>query len=95
MRIAMLDLMPILWAMCAAAALLLLFCRAYAAPARTLPAVAASLIAYGMGYPPRVQTVIFLAVFAVCAGVWAILCRIGDWRRRRMAKNPTAPLNEP
>ena len=95
MHFAMLDLMPILWAMCAAAALLLLFCRSYAAPARTLPAVTAALIAYGMGYPPRLQVVIFLAVFAVCAGVWAILCRIGDWRRRRMAENSAAPLNEP
>ncbi|MBQ7939150.1 MAG: hypothetical protein IJ281_02085 [Clostridia bacterium] len=95
MHFAMLDLMPILWAMCAAAALLLLFCRSYAAPARTLPAVTAALIAYGMGYPPRVQTGIFLVVFVICAGVWAVLCRIGDWRRRRMAKNSAAPLNEP
>lgn len=95
MHFAMLDLMPILWAMCAAAALLLLFCRSYAAPARTLPAVAAALIAYGMEYPPRVQTGIFLAVFVICAGVWAILCRIGHWRRRRMEANSTAPLNEP
>ena len=95
MHFAMLDLMPILWAMCAVAALLLLFCRSYAAPARTLPAVAAALIAYGMEYPPRVQTGIFLAVFVICAGVWAILCRIGHWRRRRMEANSTAPLNEP
>ena len=95
MHFAMLDLMPILWAMCAAAALLLLFFRSYAAPARTLPAVAAALIAYGMEYPPRVQTGIFLAVFVICAGVWAILCRIGHWRRRRMEANSTAPLNEP
>lgn len=95
MRFAMLDLMPILWAMCAAAALLLLFCRSYAAPARTLPAVAAALIAYSMDYPPRVQVGIFLTVFAIAAGVWEILRRIGDWRRRRMEENSTAPLNEP
>lgn len=95
MHFAMLDLMPILWAMCAAAALLLLFCRSYAAPARTLPAVAAALIAYSMDYPPRVQVGIFLTVFAIAAGVWEILRRIGDWRRRRMEENPTAPLNEP
>ena len=88
MRFAMLDLMPILWAMCAAAALLLLFCRSYAAPARTLPAVMAALISYGRGYPPRVQASIFLAVFVICAGVWAILCRIGAYRRRRMANIP-------
>ena len=88
MRFAMLDLMPILWAMCAAAALLLLFCRSYAAPARTLPAVAAALIAYGMDYPPPVQVGIFLTVFAIAAGVWEILRRIGAYRRRRMANIP-------
>ena len=84
----MLELMPLWGGLCAAAALLLLFCRSYAAPARTLPAVAAALIAYGMEYPPRVQTGIFLAVFVICAGVWAILCRIGAYRRRRMANIP-------
>lgn len=89
MRIAMLDLMPLLWAMCAAAALLLLICRSYAAPARTLPAVTAALILYGMGYPPRVQTAAFLVVFAIAAGVWEILRRIGEYRRERMA-NPSS-----
>ena len=88
MHFAMLDLMPILWTMCAAAALLLLFFRSYAAPARTLPAVAAALIAYSMDYPPRVQVGIFLTVFAIAAGVWEILRRIGAYRRRRMANIP-------
>ena len=95
MRFALLDLMPVLWGMCTIVSLLLLHFRSMGAPARTLPAVTAALIAYGMGYPPRLQVIIFLAVFAVCAGVWAILCRIGDWRRRRMEENSTAPLNEP
>ena len=66
----------------------LLFCRSYAAPARTLPAVAAALIAYSMDYPPRVQVGIFLTVFAIAAGVWEILRRIGAYRRRRMANIP-------
>lgn len=95
MRFALLDLMPVLWGMCTLVSLLLLHFRSMGAPARTLPAVSAALIAYGMGHPPRVQTAVFLAVFAVCAGVWAILCRIGEWRRRRMEKNADEILREP
>ena len=95
MRFALLDLMPVLWGMCTIVSLLLLHFRSMGAPARTLPAVTAALIAYGMGYPPRLQVVIFLAVFAVCAGVWAILCRIGDWRRRRMEEKADEALREP
>lgn len=95
MRFALLDLMPVLWGMCTLVSLLLLHFRSMGATARTLPAVSAALIAYGMGHPPRVQTAVFLAVFAVCAGVWAILCRIGEWRRRRMEKNADEILREP
>ena len=44
MRIVMLDLMPLLWAMCAVAALLLLYFRSFGASARTLPAVTVAFI---------------------------------------------------
>ena len=83
MRIVMLDLMPLLWAMCAVAALLLLYFRSFGASARTLPAVTIAFILYGMGYPPRIQTAAFLFTFAVAAIVWGILRRIGAFRRRR------------
>lgn len=82
MRIVMLDLMPLLWAMCAVAALLLLYFRSFGAPARTLPAVTVALFLYGMGYPPRVQTAAFLFTFAVAAAVWAVL-RFIDARRQK------------
>ena len=83
MRIVLLDLMPLLWGMCAAAALLLLYFRSVGAPARTLPAVTVAFILYGMGYPPRVQTAAFLFTFAVAAAIWEILRRISAFRRRR------------
>lgn len=86
MRIALLDLMPLVWAMCAAAALLLLYFRSFGAPARTLPAVTVAFILYGMGYPPRIQTAAFLFTFAVAAGIWEILRRIGIIRRRRIQR---------
>lgn len=82
MRIAMLDLMPLVWAMCAAAALLLLYFRSFGAPARTLPAVTAAFVLYGMGYPPRIQTAAFLLTFAIAAAVWALLRFVGTRRRR-------------
>ena len=83
MRIVLLDLMPLLWGMCAAAALLLLYFRSFGAPARTLPAVTVAFILYGMGYPPRIQTAAFLLTFAVAAGIWWTLGRISAFRRRR------------
>ena len=86
MRIVMLDLMPLLWAMCAAAALLLLYFRSFGASARTLPAVTVAFILYGMGYPPRVQTAAFLFTFAVAAIIWAALRLLGA---RRQRSNPT------
>jgi hypothetical protein len=82
MRIVMLDLMPLLWAMCAVAALLLLYFRSFGAPARTLPAVTVALFLYGMGYPPRVQTAAFLFTFAVAAIIWAALRFIGARRQK-------------
>ncbi len=82
MRIVMLDLMPLLWAMCAVAALLLLYFRSFGAPARTLPAVTVALFLYGMGYPPRVQTAAFLITFAAAAAVWAVLRFIGARRQK-------------
>lgn len=82
MRIVMLDLMPLLWAMCAAAALLLLYFRSFGASARTLPAVTVAFILYGMGYPPRVQTAAFLFTFAVAAIIWAVLRFIGARRQK-------------
>lgn len=82
MRIVMLDLMPLLWAMCAVAALLLLYFRSFGAPARTLPAVTVALFLYGMGYPPRVQTAAFLFTFAVAAIIWAVLRFIGARRQK-------------
>ena len=82
MRIVMLDLMPLRWAMCAVAARLLLYFRSFGAPARTLPAVTVALFLYGMGYPPRVQTAAFLFTFAVAAIIWAALRLMGARRRR-------------
>ena len=82
MRIVMLDLMPLLWAMCAVAARLLLYFRSFGAPARTLPAVTVALFLYGMGYPPRVQTAAFLFTFAVAAIIWAVLRFIGARRQK-------------
>ena len=82
MRIAMLDLMPLVWAMCAAAALLLLYFRSFGAPARTLPAATAAFDLYGMGYPPRLQPAAFSITFAAAAAVWAVLRFIGARRQK-------------
>lgn len=81
----MLDLMPVLWAMCAAAALLLMLCGEYGMPARILPAVCAGIALYLYGAPPRLQVLLFAAVYLCAALVWCILRLIG----KRKSQNKT------
>ena len=83
MRIVMLDLMPVLWAMCAAAALLLALCGEYGMPARVLPAVCAGIAVYIFGLPPRIQVLAFIAMYICAAGAWVILRALQRRRKRR------------
>ncbi|MGM9653632.1 MAG: hypothetical protein ACI3XP_08375 [Eubacteriales bacterium] len=91
MRIAILDLMPVLWGMCALAALLLALFGEWGAPARTLPAAAAALILYFAGLPPRVQVAAFAGMFLLDAAVWAALTRLSQYRRKKTAQKPPPP----
>jgi len=91
MRIVILDLMPLLWVMCAAAALLLLRAGEWGAPTRTLPAVTAAMILYFVGLPPRVQVLGFLGIYLTAALCRGILLRIAAMRRRRTQAHKEAP----
>ncbi len=73
MQIVMLDVMPVLWAMCAAAPLVLGLCGEYGMPARVLPAVCAGIAVYIFGFPPRVQVLAFVGMYICAAGAWGIL----------------------
>ncbi len=84
----MLDLMPVLWAMCAAAALLLILCGEYGMPARVLPAVCAGSALHLYGSPPRLQVLGFVGMYLCAAGVWCIL-RLLQRRRRRKTTRET------
>ena len=83
MRIVMLDFMPVLWGICAAAALLLLLRGEWGAPARTIPAVCAALVLYFAAYPPRVQVLAFAGMYVCAALAWWIVTRVVRLRRRR------------
>jgi len=82
MRFVMLDLMPVLWGMCAAAALLLLFHREWGAPARVIPGAALALVLYFLGWPPRIQVLAFAAMYVCCTLAWFIVVRITRIRQR-------------
>lgn len=90
MRIALFDLTPVLWGMCAAAAILLALRGDWGAAARTLPAVCAAALLYFLCYPPRVQALGF-TVFYVCDALcWAVLQHIAARRRvKRLHKAKT------
>ena len=88
MQIVMLDLMPVLWAMCAAAALLLTLCGEHGMPARAFPAVCAGIALYLLGYPPRLQVLAFLGMYICAAGAWGIL---RAWQRRRQRRKTEMP----
>ena len=83
MRIAMLDLMPILWGMCAAAALALAFYGEKRAPARVFPAVVGALLVYFFGKPPRLQALVFAVMYAIAAIVWAVLSYADSKKQRK------------
>lgn len=76
MRIAMLDLMPLLWGLCVLLSAALFFYGERSAPARTVPAAAAAFVLYFTGQPPRLQTAVFFGMYALSAAVYAVVCRI-------------------
>lgn len=82
MRIVMLDLMPVLWGMCAAAALLLLFHGEWGAPARTVPGAVLALVLHFTGWPPRIQVLAFAGMYAASAAAWVIVVRLIRLRRK-------------
>lgn len=82
MRIAVLDLMPLLFGMCAAASVLLALAGDAGSPVRALPAVCAAYIAYFVSMPPRIQVAAFAALYVSDALVWLLLTRIAARRRR-------------
>lgn len=83
MRIAALDLMPLLWALCVLLSAVLFFYGERGAPARTLPAAAAAFVLYFTGQPPRLQAAVFFGMYVLSAAVYAAVCRI----TRRYEKN--------
>lgn len=76
MRIAMLDLMPLLWGLCILLSVALFCYGERSAPARTVPAAAAAFILYFNGFPPRLQTAVFFGMYALSAAVYAIVFRL-------------------
>lgn len=82
MRFVMLDLMPLLWGMCTAAALLLLFHREWGAPARVIPGAALALVLYFLKWPPRIQVLAFAVMYGCCALAWFIVVRTARIRQR-------------
>ena len=96
MRFVMLDLMPLLWGMCTAAALLLLFHREWGAPARVIPGAALALVLYFLKWPPRIQVLAFAVMYGCCALAWFIVVRTARIRQRirqrqTSKKSRTAP----
>ncbi len=92
MRIAALDLMPLLWGLCVLLSVVLFFYGEKSAPARTVPAAAAALFLYFTGQPPRLQTTVFFGMYALSAAVYAVVCRLGR-RREKIAENFEKPLD--
>jgi len=86
MQIVMLDLMPVLWAMCAAAALLLALCGEYGMPARVLPAICAGIAVYIFGFPPRIQVLAFIAMYICAAAAWGVLRLLHRRKERRKTR---------
>ncbi len=82
MRFVMLDLMPLLWGMCTAAALLLLFHREWGAPARVIPGAVLALVLYFLKWPPRIQVLAFAVMYGCCALAWFIVVRTARIRQR-------------
>lgn len=83
MQIAALDLMPLLWTLSVILSVALFLYGERAALARTVPAAIAALILYFFDYPPRFQVVVFLALYILCAAVYAALTL---WRRHGAQK---------
>lgn len=91
MQIAALDLMPLLWTLSAILSVALFAYGDRAALARTVPAAIAAMVLYFLGYPPRFQVVVFLALYVLCAAVYASLIA---WRKliaKRKAEEETIP----
>ena len=89
MQIVMLDLMPVLWAMCAAAALILALLGEAGMPARILPAVCTGIAVYIFGFPPRLQVLAFSGMYLCSAAAW-MLIRL---RQRRKEKRKSIREN--
>jgi len=90
MQIALLDLMPVLFGMCALAAAILAIFGDFGALSRTAPAAAAAFALYFTGFPPRAQVAAFAAVFVLAGAVYRIVCAVGAFRRRRAKKQHLA-----
>ena len=86
MQFVMMDLMPILWGMCMADALLLLFHGEWGAPARTVPGAVLALILHFVGWPPRIQVLAFAGMYVSSAMAWFIVVRLTRLRRRMRQK---------
>ena len=76
MRIAVLDLMPLLWGLCILLSAVLFFYGEQGAPARTVPAAAAAFVLYFTGQPPRLQTAVFFGTYVLSAAVYEAVWRI-------------------
>jgi len=83
LHIVLLDLMPVLWVMSAAAALLLFWNGERGAPIRTLPAVCMGLSLYCADFPPRMQVLAFAGVYLLCALIWWVYIRLSAVRGKK------------
>ena len=90
MQIAMLDLMPLLWGLCIVLSAALALYGDHAAPARTVPAAVFALLLHFMEKPPRLQVIVFFALYALCAGAYAVLCRYSARHRKSRCPAPTS-----
>lgn len=88
MQIVMLDLMPILWGICAVIALLFLISGKWGLPVRIVPAACAAVCLYFLGYPPRLQAAVFLTVYALFGVSRFLAVRIG----KRQKNKPSSPV---
>lgn len=83
MQFVMLDLMPLLWGTCALIALLLLFGGRWGIPVRIIPAACVAVCLHFLGYPPRLQSIVFVIVYALTGISWFWGVSIRERQKRR------------
>ncbi len=92
MQICAVDLMPLLWGLCVLLSVALFLYGERVAPARTVPGAAGALVLYAIGAPPRRQVLVFLALYLLCAAVYALLSFLQHLRKaKKQARQQNLP----